>query len=271
MLFLNKTRTGGVRIIYTKKQIEQYLERIQFGSSVALNEQTLRGLQIAHLTHIPYENLDILKGIPVSLDPEALFSKIILDKRGGYCFELNGLYSNLLKSLGFRVTNYLGRFIIGYNSVQMRRHRILKVEANDRVFICDVGVRSESYRIPLHFMEGKVQFDGISEYKLVKDEFYGWILCMHEPGKEWKRIYGFTEEPQLDLDYVMPSFFCEKHPNSEHNKFRKISIFTANSQIGLVDDELEVYKNAKIDQRTRLQNEEEIHKVLRTVFGIDNI
>ncbi|MBU2702721.1 N-hydroxyarylamine O-acetyltransferase [Sporomusaceae bacterium BoRhaA] len=258
-------------MIYTKKQIEQYLERIQYGSWVAFNEQTLRDLQIAHLTHIPYENLDVLKGIPVSLDSEALFNKMILGKRGGYCFELNGLYSNLLKSLGFRVTNYLGRFIIGYNSVQMRRHRILKVATNDGVFICDVGVRSESYRAPLYFIEKKVQSDGISEYKLVRDDFYGWILCMRESGKDWKKIYGFTEEPQLDLDYVMPSFFCEKHPDSEHNKFRKISIFTANSQIGLVDNELKVYKNAKIDQKKRLQNEEEIHEVLRTVFGIENI
>lgn len=84
-------------------------------------------------------------------------------------------------------------------------------------------------------------------------------------------IYGFTEEPQLDLDFVIPSFFCEKHPASEHNKFRKISIFTATSQIGLVDDELEVYQNAKIDQRKRLQSEEEIHEILRTIFGIENI
>lgn len=258
-------------MIYTKKQLEQYLDRIHYGSSIALNEQTLQDLQVAHLTHIPYENLDILKGTPLSLEPEALFHKIIANKRGGYCFELNGLYSNLLKSLGFRVTNYLGRFIIGSTSIQMRRHRILKVETNDGVFICDVGVRSESNRIPLHFIEGKVQSDSISEYKLVRDEFFGWILCRRELGKHWKQIYGFTEEPQLDLDFVMPSFFCEKHPDSEHNKFRKISIFTATNQIGLVDDELQVYQNARIDQRKRLQNEEEIHEILRTIFGIENI
>lgn len=87
------------------------------------------------------------------------------------------------------------------------------------------------------------------EYKLDRDEFFGWILWQREHGKEWRQLYGFTEEPQLDIDFVMPSFFFEQHPASEHNVFRKISIFTKNSQIGLVDDELQVYQNARVDQR----------------------
>lgn len=258
-------------MIYTKKQIKQYLDRIQYGGSIALNEQTLRGLQIAHLIHIPYENLDILNGIPLSLEPEGLFHKMITKKRGGYCFELNGLYSNLLESLGFRVMNYIGRFIVGHTSIQMRRHRVLKVEGKDGIFICDVGVRREATRIPLRFVEGEVQSDGISEYKLDRDDFFGWILWQRESGKDWKQIYGFTEEPQLDIDFVMPSFFCEQHPASEHNVFRKISIFTENSQIGLVDDELQVYQNARVDQRKKLQSAEEISEALSTIFGIENI
>lgn len=73
--------------------------------------ETMSGLQWAHITHIPYENLDILAGIPLSLKVENLFQKIIVRKRGGFCFELQGLYKELLESIGFRVVQYSARFI----------------------------------------------------------------------------------------------------------------------------------------------------------------
>lgn len=255
--------------IYTKKQIETYLKRIGYTESINHKGNTLRNLQAAHLTHIPYENLDILNGIPLSLEPQDLFAKIITGHRGGYCFELNGLYSNLLKSLGFTVVNLAGRYIInGDGSIRMRRHRLLKVKAEDGEFLCDVGVRMESPRVALWFAQSEIQSDGISKYKLEKDEFYGWVLWQKESGKVWKKIYGFTEEPQLDIDYLMPSFYCETHPDSPFNQCMKLSIFTDTCNITLNDKILKFYESARVVKQTEMKSKIEIENALSEYFGI---
>jgi len=256
-------------LIYSDGQVERYLRKIGYGEPLGTTGKTLEGLQTAHLRHIPYENLDILNQIPLALDAESLFSKMILRPRGGYCFELNGLFSNLLKSLGFDVTNLAGRFIDAEGPPQMRRHRILKVRTAEGAYICDVGVRSESPRRSLRFVEGLVQSDGISEYKFEGDPFYGHILWQKEAGKAWKKMYGFTQEPQLDLDYVMPSFFCERHPLSPFISFNKISIFTDTANINIVDNVLIFYENGKIQRQIELKTKDELDDALKSHFNID--
>lgn len=155
-------------------------------------------MQRQHLLYIPYENLDLLNGVPLSLTPEGLFQKIVLDHRGGYCFELQGAFYYLLKGLGYEVKQYAGRFMDEPGVIQMRRHRILVVSLSGKRYVCDVGVRSESSRIPLELTEGLEQRDGISLYRYEKDPFYGWVLMQKEPGKAWKPLLGFTEEEQID-------------------------------------------------------------------------
>jgi N-hydroxyarylamine O-acetyltransferase len=257
-----------VALIYTKVQIDQYLSRIKYTDPVELNGMTLQRLQIAHLKNIPYENLDILNQVPLALDAESLFNKMVVRPRGGYCFELNGLYSNLLKSLGFAVVNLAGRFIDRDESLQMRRHRILKVKTTHGTYICDVGVRSESPRRALEFTHAVVQDDGVSEYKFEPDDFYGHVLWQKERGKDWKKCYGFTEEPQLDIDYVMPSFFCEKHPQSPFIGFKKISIFTDTSNINILQDDLIFYENATVTKQIPLRNKKAVDDALDRYFGI---
>lgn len=76
----------------TQKELTQYLQRIDYHGPFSFSEDTLSALQWAHLTHIPYENLNLLAKIPLSLRPSDLFWKIITEQRGGYCFELQGLF-----------------------------------------------------------------------------------------------------------------------------------------------------------------------------------
>lgn len=255
-------------MIYSEIQINTYLKKIGYDKKIILNGSTLEQLQIAHLKSIPYENLDILNKVSLSLEAEDLYNKMILNSRGGYCFELNGLYSNLLKSLGFDVTNLAGRYIDSETTFQMRRHRILKVKTEDGTYLCDVGVRSESPRKALKLVDGLVQNDGVCDYKLEKDDFYGHILWQKEQGKVWRKIYGFTEEPQIDIDYIMPSFFCEKHPDSPFIDIRKISVFTDTSVISIVDDVLKIYEFGKVVERVVLNDAAETQNALLKYFKI---
>ena len=83
--------------------VKAYLERIKYRGSLALNAETLRGLQAAHLLAVPFENLSIHAKQPIVLDDDALFTKIVERGRGGFCYELNGLFAALLRALGFKV------------------------------------------------------------------------------------------------------------------------------------------------------------------------
>ena len=144
----------------TEQQIEAYLVRIGHEGPVTLDLAGLSAIHKAHQRTVPFENLDILAGVPLSLDHEALFDKIITRRRGGVCAELNTIYNWLLYSLGFQVTSYNSRIITGEN-VEFRRHRVLGIRFGDKTYTTDVGSTMEYARMPLLLEEGVVQEDGI--------------------------------------------------------------------------------------------------------------
>ena len=131
-------------------QLCQYLRKLHLPQVVPPPDlATLKLLQDAHLKYVPYENLDILSGRLTSLEHDDMFAKIIMKNRGGICFELNGLYNWLLESLGYKVTSYAARFIDRLEEYQIRRHRVMCIELEDKRYLTDVGVNSESPRCPL--------------------------------------------------------------------------------------------------------------------------
>lgn len=192
--------------------------------NAGLNLGYLTHLQAQHISHIPFENLDIMAGKPISLDRNDLFHKIITCRRGGVCSELNTLYNWLLESLGFDVTSYSARIIASTAPVQMRSHRIIGVHMQNGTFLSDVGFNFDHHRIPLQLEADLVQYDGECEYKLARDDFWGWLMWQHRPNLGWRRKLGFTEEPQIDLDFVAPTFFAANHPDSRINKATKVSV-----------------------------------------------
>ena len=252
----------------TDSQLQAYFRRIGYTGTPDHTYQTLTQIQKAHLNHIPYENLDILQGVPLSLDEEHLFTKMVTNHRGRYCFEQNGLFYAALTGLGFSVTQFCGRFIDGEPKViQDRRHRVLRVEAEDGVFICDVGVYGESPRRPLRLVEGEIQGDGLCQYRYLKDDFYGWVECQKERGQGWKWVYGFTEEPWRSYDFEQPSFFCEKHPQSIFNTIRKVGIFREEQSLTYIDDVFTIYAMGQILYRETVP-EEYAADYLSRHFGI---
>ena len=192
----------------------------------------LHQIQYAHCTRIPYENLDILRGTPLSLDYERLFDKIVTRGQGGYCFELNGLLGWLLRELGYQVTDYMARYLRGETTIPMRRHRVLKVVATDGVWLCDAGIGEVAPRLPIRLEENTVQEQYGETYRLKKEPFLGWVLEDLHHG-QWRNFYAFTEEPQLNVDFIAPSFYCEKHPDSPFTAQEMFSLKTADGRITL--------------------------------------
>lgn len=255
--------------MYTKEQVAQYLERIGVTGELPLTSATLTKIIAAHYCAVPYENQYILAGRPLDLDPQALFEKIVLRHRGGFCFELNEALGNLLSSLGFSVTHLAARFILGEpaDRLPMRRHHVLLVHLPDGDWLCDAGIMREAPRVALKLTPGLVQGDGIGEYKFVTDPFYGNILMQKLPGQDFVPFFGFTMEPQINADFVMPCFYCEKHPGSPFIHGNMVGIHTPTGSWNLSGSQLRRLEGAEIVERRDL-TDEEIPGVLRDIFGL---
>src|SRR5690349_18713825 len=90
--------------------VSAYLTRISYDGPVEPTLPVLHGLHLAHLRSVPFENLDIHLGRPISLAEEQLFAKVVGQRRGGFCYELNGLFAALLREIGYEVTLLAAQF-----------------------------------------------------------------------------------------------------------------------------------------------------------------
>ena len=106
-------------------------------------------VQTGCVLNIAYENLDILENKPLDLSPDALYEKIVMRRRGGYCFELNGLLTDMLRLMGFHATERFARFLLGEEDVPMRRHRVTIVHMAEGDYLMDIGVGIIAPRQPL--------------------------------------------------------------------------------------------------------------------------
>lgn len=226
--------------------VAAYFRRIgmEMPAELRPTSELLKKIHFAHCCTVPYENLDMIRGIPTSLEADALYEKIVVNRQGGICFELNGALALLLRELGYGVTEYASRYLRGEPAPPMRRHRVLKVEAEDGTWLCDVGIGERAQREPIALVEGLVQEQYGETYRLRKDDFLGWVLEDYYKGV-WADFYSFTEEPQLVADYVALNFYCEKHPDSPFNKEEMFALKTADGRITL---DGHIYKEIRGDR-----------------------
>lgn len=249
--------------------VSKYLERIGYQGDGKPTEETLFALQYAHLTHVPYENLDILSGIPLSLKVEDLYEKIVLRGRGGYCFELNALYAWLLRELGYEVCDYFARFLYGEAKLPKRRHHVLGVTlpGTDLRFLSDVGVGVGSPNYPVEMAYQKEQAQGNEAYRFDYDTFLGWVLKVKKENRDWVSLFSFTEEPQLPQDFTAISYFCEHAPESPFNKEPMVAMRTPEGRVTLDGSIFKRFMGSDVTA-WEAKDEGEYNNTLKTLFGI---
>ena len=247
--------------------IDAYLKRINYEGSTDVSFETLRGLHIAHTTNVPFENIDVFLKRPIKLDRETLFKKIVVNKRGGYCFEMNGLFSIVLKELGFKVTDLLARGTRDGINYMSRTHQVLMVEIKDQKYLVDVGYGNDGIMEPLLLEEGIEQEQVAYTYRLVKDEKLGYIL-QKKVGQEFQTMYAFTLEACCPDDYNMSNHYTATYPESFFRMVRLCTIPTTEGRITLFGNDLKVLANGEITQRT-IENEDEFRQVVKDYFDLD--
>ncbi len=245
-----------------------YLKRIgMHQTDVSRTYDFLKALQQNHICSVPYENLDILNGKPIDLSQNALFEKIVTRRRGGYCFELGGAVAMLLRALGFETQCYLGRFLKGETEIPVRRHRVVVTECEDKRYVIEVGIGIEAPRAPLLLEEDVEQVCSNGRFRFSRDRFLGWVLCEKVEG-EWQPYYSFTEEKQLDIDFIQPSFYCEKHPASPFNKSPMVAIKTPDGRRAINGHDYKIFQDGELIHIEENVTDARLYEILKEDFGI---
>ena len=172
--------------------VRTYLERIGYDKPVRLDVESLFGLHRTHLLTVPFENLDIHLNVPIQLSEDALWDKIVIRRRGGFCYELNGMFAWLLKQIGFEVTYLNGRV---YNNEGKRGREfdhltlLVRIPAVEQSWLADVGF-GDSFFEPLRFNDDGEQAQGLRAYRLdlATD---GYDLVRRDFDGTWSRQYFF--------------------------------------------------------------------------------
>ena len=242
-----------------------YLERIGYTGSARADSETLRALHRTHMLAVPFENLDIGLGRKIVCDENAFIRKIVGQRRGGFCYEMNGAFAALLRELGFRVTLLSARVAgeDGSSSPDFD-HLTLRVGL-DEPWLADVGV-GDSFLEPLRMKPGVEQLQDGRRFRLADDR--GSLgVEMAEVDGTWKRQYSFTLMPR-SLDEFAPR--CEYQQTSPESSFtwkRICTRATPEGRITLADKKLIVTRNGKKEERL-LESEDEWRALLKDYFGI---
>ena len=249
--------------------IDAYLQRINYRGSREATADTLRQLQLAHLLAVPFENLSIHYGEPIVLDDEALFQKIVIRRRGGFCYEDNGLFAALLRGLGFKVSmlsagvaNSAGGFGPPFD------HMVLMVELDQR-WLVDVGF-GDSFLEPLLLDEREQQTQGNLLFRIVQLDGDN-LMLLRNDGEGWQPQYRFTLESYSYADYRDMCRYHQTSPDSHFTKAPICSLATEQGRITLSDMRLIKTTGSgseSVKEERTLQSEAEYVSALRDNFGI---
>ncbi|MRS15836.1 N-hydroxyarylamine O-acetyltransferase [Enterobacteriaceae bacterium RIT691] len=193
--------------------LSAYLIRLNWADRVDVSLETLRALHLRHNCSIPFENLDVLLPREIQLDDQSLEDKLITARRGGYCFEQNGLFERALREIGFNVRSLLGRVILA-NPPQLppRTHRLILVELAGERWIADVGFGGQTLTAPIRLQADKEQSTPHGEYRLL-NEGNDWTLQFRHHDR-WQSMYVFDLVPQYFSDHVAGNFWSAHWPQS---------------------------------------------------------
>lgn len=246
---------------------EAYLRRINYSGSLEPTAETLRDLQVAHLRAVPFENLSIHAGEPIVLEDNSLFTKIVERRRGGFCYEANGLFAALLRELGFDVVMLAAGVAKSEGGFGPQfDHMTLMVTLAER-WLVDVGF-GDSFLEPLLLDSRTDQVQGTRAFRIVDDDDH-LIMMRRDPNADWEPQYRFTLEPYTFADYEETCIFHQTSPDSHFTKGRICSRATEDGRISLSEMRFITTTGPQYVRAERtLTDQEEYDRVLRDQFGI---
>ena len=245
--------------------VPAYLAGIGYSGPTALTADTLRAIHHAHLLTVPFENLDIALRRKIVIDEDAFVRKVVEQRRGGFCYELNGAFAALLRALGFPVTLLSARVARDQGGEGPEfDHLTLRVDLEER-WLADVGF-GESFVEPLRMEAGLEQLDPAGTFRLTNLPD-GLQLEKLEPEGHWKRQYSFTLLPRSLEQFAGMCHYHQTSPDSSFTHNRVCTKATTDGRITLSRMRLIVTRNGHGEEKA-LASEEEWDRALQEHFGI---
>lgn len=253
----------------SEADLHAYFDRIGFSGEARPDRETLAALVAAHTGTIPFENLNPLLGLPVPLDRDALVGKLVRRRRGGYCYEQNGLFSYVLETIGFEFTPLAARVLWRQadDALTPRTHKLLLVHLPGGDVLADVGFGGAVCTGVLDLVPQIAQSTPHERFRLV--EVNGLWRQQIEIGGEWRSTYQFDLTPQLSVDDELGNWWTSASPAS-HFTF---TLIAARSPTGrrhaLRNFDYSIHVLGGESEKRRLSGPEEVCAVLESDFGID--
>ena len=251
-----------------------YLQRIGYAGAADSTVETLASLSRAHLLTVPFENLDIVRGREILLDPARVYEKVVTGRRGGFCYELNGMFALLLRDLGYEVDLLAMQFTEaeGYGPERDHLTLLVRVPGTDDRWLVDVGGGRHSFVTPIVLGDPAEQphrHDG-AVHRIDPGAADFWHLWRKELDGDWQELYRFTLQPYQWQDFAP---MCRHHQTSPESPFTQgqwCTKLTPSGRITLRDGLLTITDPVH-RRRTeeRLPDQAMIDAVLRDQFGID--
>jgi arylamine N-acetyltransferase len=250
----------------------EYMARIGYDGPTGPTEELLHALVAAHGRTIPFENLDPLMGVPVDdLGPEVLSEKLVGRRRGGYCYEQNGLVGYVLEALGYGIDRIAGRVVwmLGPDApLPAMTHQVLAVTVpgeRDR-FLVDVGFGGQTLSSPIRLVAGPEQATRHELYRVVEEGEH--LILQAQVRDTWLTLYEFTTQPRPRIDLEVGSWYVSTHPASIFVKGLSVALVTDEARYNLRGRNLAIHRK-DASEKVRFDTAAEVLDALDRRFHID--
>ncbi|USD43076.1 arylamine N-acetyltransferase [Vibrio sp. SCSIO 43135] len=254
-----------------EQQFSAYLEKVGLTHKPSVTMTGLLDLHRAQLLTIPFENFDIALGRGVSLRKEDLYRKLLGQKRGGYCFELNELMFEVLRFIGFEAQRVLARVHLSGEPTG-RSHQVTMVELDGEQLLVDNGFGSATPRTPLKLSIDEVIHTDLQTLRFTLDDDFGYMLQQQNTDDSgsliWKNLYSFDLEHVCEADIRYGNYYVSTYPESHFVTSRIAALPTPDGLITLLNHRIKVVSGGET-QEIELASGQSYLDALQRYFSIE--
>ncbi|MSE13794.1 arylamine N-acetyltransferase [Pantoea agglomerans] len=250
------------------KDVGKYLNRLNLNEKPVISHAFLSVLHNAHFFNIPFENFSIGDTSDVSPERDRIFNKIVLNNKGGICFEFSVLLQELFDHIGFSYEVRLARVLIPHTTPAT--HQLFIVKIGSERWLFDVGFGAKGPRSLLLMLDGYIHSDPFLSTRITEDAIQGWIVSVKEnskPDAVWEDIYSFHDVQTFPADINMAYFYTLHSPDSLLNTNSVASLPRKNGRISIRNKtftEVKGFESTSVE----IPDDEETSRILKTKFGI---
>lgn len=245
--------------------LPDYYQRIGFNGDFSPDLASLTRLMQAQLFSVPFENLDVQAGKIVSLDPEHIVDKIVHQGRGGYCYEVNGLFAMALTALAIPYQLIAARPMF-YPSRRPKTHMVLRVQLAEQDYLCDLGFGSYGIREPLAFSPlNQPVRQGFDQFRLINTPQDPYVMQALVNG-EWASQYGFDLSPQEWIDFMPANYLNSTHPEAIFVRHLLVLMHTPTGRKVLFADHFKEFHHGQLSQQRITAND--YNRLLKEHFAL---